>query len=345
MSLKFAIDPFTASEWRDSCGLFENYNLYQTWDYAEIHSPSTPSRGVLRCVASRGGKPVVIGQFRIKKIPLIGAGVAELEWGPLWHVGKQQDGLEEIEFFFREAKHEICSRRKLELRVYLDTTYPHELDDSLNKTLNRLGFDLALSETRNYDTVILNLSKDLPDLRRGLHQKWRNLLKKAENSVMIVESGRDIQFFDRFVRLYDAMRKVKDFPTGVRIPHIREMQGTLPSTEKFLISIAVENGRDIGATVCAMTGQRMLYLLGATDPEHRGNAPGYLLQWKNIQFGKENGMKWYDLGGLVSEGVSRFKVRMGGEQVAFPRRMIAQPDFIHSTLFHLAEKGFDWVRR
>ncbi|MCA9419002.1 MAG: GNAT family N-acetyltransferase, partial [Candidatus Omnitrophica bacterium] len=277
-------------------------------------------------------------------IPFLGVGVAEMEWGPLWRIESGEAGLEELTRFFHELKEELCGKRKWEVRLYPHSTHPHGLDQTVQEMLMEQSFQQVIDETHNYDTVMIDLSKDLETLRSELHQKWRNLLKKAEKSDLVVESGRDVDHFDRFLRLYEKMRKTKDFPTGVRVPVIREMQAVLPESERFLVSVAVEDGRDVGATVCAMTGTRMLYFLGATDPEYRGSAPGYLLQWQNMQIGKQSGIRWYDLGGLVSEGVSRFKVRMGGEQVSFPRRFVAKPGAWRSSLFEFAEKTIQRVR-
>ena len=345
MSLEFTTHFPGASHWREACSRFENYNLYQVWEYAAYHSPPSATRDVVRCGVLDNGEPRVLGQFRLKKVPLVGVGVAELEWGPLWNPGRKDSGLEELSFFFERVREEFCGQRRLEVRVYPCTTYPEAMDPAVDEVLNRAGFEKVVTETRNYDTVILDLSKDLEELRVGFHPKWRNLLKKAEKSSMKVLTGREGSLFDRFLELYETMRQVKSFPTGVRVSTVRAMHDALPPEEQFLVSVAVDDGRDVGATVCAMTGQWMLYLLGATDPEHRGNAPGYLLQWNHLVAGKEAGMKWYDLGGLVSEGVSRFKIRMGGQQVRFPRRHVARPGLARSTLFRLAEKGMDWIRR
>lgn len=344
MNREFVVDRLSRSEWRDAGERFEHYNLYQMWDYAAHHSPESAARGVVRCAVIRDGAPAAMGQFRLKYIPGLKWGTAELEWGPLWHPELGKVGWEDLRVFLEGTLREFVVGRKLEVRIFPHSTHPYDLDDDLKGLLEETGFSCEVGESRNYDTVLIDLAKDLETLRAEFHPKWRNLLKKAEKSNLTVEAGREISLFDRFVKLYEEMRQVKNFATGVRIPVLRRMQEEVSPNERLFAAVASDGQRDVGASVWAMTGRRMLYFLAATHPDHRESSPGHLLQWEALRVGREAGLRWYDLGGLVDEGVSRFKSRMGGATVAFPRPFVARPGVLRSLAFRLAEKGLGRVR-
>ena len=65
--------------------------------------------------------------------------------------------------------------------------------------------------------------------------------------------------------------------------------------------------------VASAMGDSAIYLLGATSDDGLNAKGAYLLQWTLIQWLKENGFKWYDLGGIDPEGnpgVYSFKKRI-----------------------------------
>jgi lipid II:glycine glycyltransferase (peptidoglycan interpeptide bridge formation enzyme) len=77
-------------------------------------------------------------------------------------------------------------------------------------------------------------------------------------------------------------------------------------------------GEAVSVAVFSAIGDTGIYLLGATG--HKGmNARGsYLLQWRAMQWLKEKGCKWYDLGGINPEtnpGVYHFKAGVSGKDV------------------------------
>jgi hypothetical protein len=65
-------------------------------------------------------------------------------------------------------------------------------------------------------------------------------------------------------------------------------------------------------------GDSAIYLLGATSDSGLKAKGSYLLQWSVIRWLKENGVKWYDLGGIDPErnpGVYSFKRGLSGSDV------------------------------
>ena len=54
--------------------------------------------------------------------------------------------------------------------------------------------------------------------------------------------------------------------------------------------------------VASAMGDSAIYLLGATSDDGLNSKGAYLLQWTLIQWLKENGIRWYDLGGIDPKG-------------------------------------------
>jgi len=293
------------------------------------------------------GQAKVVAQFRVKKIPFINTGVADVEWGPLWNNNGDNSNFDELRLFLRHVKKEYTEKRGLITRIWPRSTYSEEGDTSLSNVFAEEGFEINTA-VRPYHTVMIDLTKPLDVIRGALHRKWRNHLNVAERAALENESGNSIEYFDRFYSIYKTMWGQKRFPTGVRLPIIRELQAQLPHPRKLLITIIHDGQIDIGATVCAVFGDTMLYFLGATVPNLRSKSrPGYLLQWLHIQKAKELGMRWYDLGGYDddNQAIAGFKKRMNGLQIVFPGQFEFLPNQKSSKFYDFMENTFRNTRR
>jgi hypothetical protein len=74
----------------------------------------------------------------------------------------------------------------------------------------------------------------------------------------------------------------------------------------------------VAGLVASAMGDSAIYLLGATSDAGLNTKGAYLLQWTMIRWLKENGVRWYDLGGIDPEGnpgVFSFKRGLSGLDV------------------------------
>jgi lipid II:glycine glycyltransferase (peptidoglycan interpeptide bridge formation enzyme) len=101
------------------------------------------------------------------------------------------------------------------------------------------------------------------------------------------------------------------------------------------ILICKEGGIPVAGVVASALGDTAIYLLGATS-DHGLNARGtYLLQWTLIKWLRENGVKWYDLGGIDpgrNPGVYHFKKGLSGSDVTHMNPMIACDSAMSSVI-------------
>lgn len=333
--------------WSQHCRHFQDMILHQIWHYADLHSRS-PFRQADSAVLLDGhGCPLAMARIRIKKIPLAGVGVAEIDRGPLWIRCESKPRLNVLGMMLDSLKQEYCIKRNLELRMRPRSTMDPDIDAQLPDLFEKHGFHKN-ADVRPYHTIILDLDKSLDAIRSDFHQKWRNQLNVAERANLEVEYGTTVEHFDRFYAVYKAMWAKKKFPTGVRLPIIRRLQKHLPSDQQLLITIVRDGRQDIGATVCAPFGDTMVYFLGATMPNLRTDSrPGYLLQWLHIQKAKELGFRWYDLGGYDdnNQAIARFKKRTNGLQIIYPGQFEAWPANSPSKFFVYCEKAYRHTRR
>ena len=163
--------------------------------------------------------------FRIKRLPLIGGGVAEVDWGPVFHV--DQDFTEDLTEFLTNV-HDVYHREKgLEVRFTPRGTLSVEKIKQLADVMEKCGFRFN-PNVRAYRTSILDVSRDLATIRKQLAQKWRNRLNAAERAGLMLETNSSPPMFDRFYKIYQEMWSEKRFRTGVRLPVIRKIHYALP---------------------------------------------------------------------------------------------------------------------
>src|SRR5262245_52130285 len=75
------IDAVNEGIWHQILEGFDDANIYQTWSYDEVRCGRD---NISHLVLKKEGKTVAVAQARIVKVPLIGAGIAYVRWGPLW---------------------------------------------------------------------------------------------------------------------------------------------------------------------------------------------------------------------------------------------------------------------
>jgi Acetyltransferase (GNAT) domain len=309
------IDTVTAAAWSELLGRFADANLYQTTSYGALHwGEANLSRLVLR----RDGEVVGIAQVRIIGLPVIKRGVAYLRWGPLCQLRGQELDLETVRRMMLALQAEYVRKRRLFLRIL-----PNAFVGSQRSTIFQAAFStigkVSSVPTPAERTFLLDLSPPLEELRKKLDQKWRNQLNRAEKNQLTIIEGNGMEAYDVFHQVYQKMWSRKQFETTVDVNEFRRICGDLPAGFKFKILICEHQGKPVSSIVCSAIGHTGIYLLGATHDEGLNTKGAYLLQWTMIKWLKENGFKFYDLGGIDPEknpGVYHFKQGFSGQDVS-----------------------------
>jgi hypothetical protein len=308
------VDQATQAEWSQMLDLFDDANFYQTWSYGGVR---WGEKNLSHLVLKRGGEALGIAQLRIVCPTRLKFGMAYLRWGPLFERrGRPLDPHVAVKMA-RALKEEYIEKRKLFLRIL-----PNALVGSPRAAViqSALGeFTPEPLHTDNTDrTFLLDLAPPIDELRRKLDKKWRNQLTSSEKKGLNVVAGTGSDEYRIFCQIYDQMRKRKTFESTVDVEEFGRMQENLPESQRMRVLICREKGAPVAGLVASAMGDAAVYLLGATSEEGLNSKGAYLLQWSLIKWLKENGFRWYDLGGINPErnpGVYHFKKGLSGADI------------------------------
>jgi lipid II:glycine glycyltransferase (peptidoglycan interpeptide bridge formation enzyme) len=306
------VDRIDASAWADLVQNFGDLTIYQTWPY---ETARWGEHRVSRLVLRRGTDVIAAAQVRLIRLPVLNAGIAYVFRGPLWRLRGAETAPEVFREMLRALRTEYATRRGLLLRLL-----PNEVDEETNPCraiLEAEGFHR--SETaRPHRTFLLDLSPSMEDLRKALRHAWRTNLNKADKRAFQIEMGADDTLYGRFLDLYRQMHDRKQFVQLVDVNHFREVQRRLPDPLKMQVMICSLEGAPVAAGVCSALGQAGIQLFLATSARALEIQGAFRVFWTQIQWLKDHGFRFFDLGGIDPEsnpGGYRFKAGLSGREV------------------------------
>jgi hypothetical protein len=238
--------------------------------------------------------------------PVLKTGIAIVKWGPLWRRHGETPDPGRLCAILSILRKEYAERRGHYLTVMppADPEHTHCFVDGLE----RLGFikgDALPSPERYLVDVTLNQN----DLRASFSQKCRHNLKKALKQDFEFTVTDDGQGVEMFLDLYETMLKRKNFNDTSAIRTLRSlMDSNVPTFRPRLILMSYQGTPTAGAVI-DMSGDKAIYLYGATDARALPLNAGYALHWYIASFLCEsNRILQYDLGGNdLDRGLHQFK--------------------------------------
>ena len=306
-------DGIDKEQWSNFLSEFDDATIYQTSSFGALGAPRCSGRDVAHVVLRIDNEIVSICQLCIRGFPLLGTGIAEVEWGPLW---RKKGGTPRFEGFHHMVgvlKEEFAVKRSLMLTI---SPYARDGADSrIRFSLHEHGFQLD-STVGAYQTLRLDLSQSLEELRTKLSPEWRrNLNRAARNNLRLVEGESD-DLYEVFLQLQKEMLRRKKYVPGVNYERFRMIQRDLRADLKMKIMVCEFEREPICAAICSAIGDTGIYLFGATGDRGLKLNGSYLLQWRIIEWLKERNYRWYDLGGVDPIGdpsVYHFKKGIAGK--------------------------------
>lgn len=335
------VDQYDTKEWFDILKQFDDANLYQTCSYDKVRNRWT---SISNLVLRYRGAIVAVAQARIIKIPLMKFGIAYVRWGPLWKLHGKRNGLEIFSQAIRALRNEYSCRRGFVLRIYPAIYNDNPLDFS--SCFISEGFS-RIKRIEPERTLIVGLDPPIETLRAGLKQKWRNGLNRAERNELEILEGHEDGLFEKFIAIYDDMLDRKAFKESNDINRFRLIQKDLPDDFKMKIYLCRFRGELCAGAIFSAMGDTGVYLFGATNTHCMKSNGSYLIQWKFMEWLKENKFSYYDLNGINPEsnpGTFRFKrglcgrngrdVKDAGQYVTYGSHLSSI--FVQSALFLFA---------
>jgi lipid II:glycine glycyltransferase (peptidoglycan interpeptide bridge formation enzyme) len=234
---------------------------------------------------------------------------------------------------------EYVARRRLLLRVMPNVFAGDEEAAAVKECWESAGLSAAGGPA--YRTLRLDASPPLDALRKGLDQKWRNQLNRAEKNGLTVVEGSGDDLYALFRRLYAEMYARKRFETSISVEAFGRIQEGLEPALKMQIFICKAQDEPVSALVGSALGDTGIYLLGATSDSGLQAKGAYLLQWCMLRWLKERGCRFYDLGGINPErnpGVYHFKSGLCGADVTHLGRFEASGSALSAFCVRRAEQ-------
>ncbi len=324
--------------WLNMAHLFQDYNYRQSWEFGIACAERLGATSEHIFISDDNQNIIALADVRIKKIPLVGGGVAYINGGPIWvrHSNVKEELFVSV---IDKLIKEYVLRRKLTLRIA-----PPLQDDMRNDYIANILLDTGFRDIgKKKKTILLDLSLDLKKINQNLHKTWRRNLNKAKKNNIALYIGSDTYLFQKFIPLYNSMKNKKSFFVDIGIDLYEKVHDQSENIEKFIITIAEIDGHPIAGHVASILGDTCVYLLGASIEAGRNLNASYLLHWHVIEMAKASGCRWYDLGGIdqnTNPGVYVFKKRIGGFEIDYPGPFELKSAGLQGLLAQLGEKTY-----
>jgi hypothetical protein len=304
-------------QWLSLVPTFRDYNYRQVWEYG-LALAERRGAACEHISVRQGDEFIALADVRIKRMPLVGGGIAYISGGPLTRRDDEHD-FERLGAALEAMVQHYCRDRGFVLRV-LAPLGPAAWNEKAQHVFARLGFAPS-SRSARYRTLVVDISRPLADVRAKLEQKWRNCLNASERKGLTVRHGTDDAILAEFSELFTRFNQRKGFAVELDAGFYRSLQRRLAEDDRLLVSLAEVEGKLVAGHVLSALGDTGVYLLGATNEEGLKTKAAYLLQWAAISRALERGAVHYDLGGVDPEGnpgVYHFKAGMGGQSLSSP---------------------------
>lgn len=174
-------------------------------------------------------------------------------------------------------------------------------------------------------TIIVDLAGSDDDILARMKQKWRYNIRLSERKGVVVRVGgeQDVATFHALMRVTGERDQF-----GIHSLDYYQRAWALFAPEgRVCLFLASYDGQPLAGLMAFAFNRQAWYMYGASSDEHRELMPNHQLQWRAMQWAREQGCTQYDLWGITDEepdspsaalgGVQRFKEGFGGEVVRY----------------------------
>jgi hypothetical protein len=298
----------TARRWAKLIANQPCATLQQDWAYGDAVEAMGPKTIRLTIKRDGGG---VLGLAQLSERRLIGGlSAITLMRGPLWLEGAPGA---EIETGFIDELRRKCPKAV--------TLYTPECRQG---TVLQSGMHRVMT---GYSTIFLDLDRKLDELRKQLHGKWRNMLKRAEAEPFRLEERRSGMLVDWMLDNNEAHRRKIGY-RGAGPDFYRALGQASMAGKRQTSLLATIKGNPVAGIMLQRHGAAASYLVGYTTEEGRKRRAHHWLLWQAVRLLKDLGVRRLDLGGVETvnaEGLARFKLGMGGELLTLAGTYLVPP--------------------
>lgn len=312
------INEKTAAEFEDYMQSQPYGNFLQSSVWAKVKKDWTSRR-----IISRGenGEIRAAMLLLIRKVPHLPYSYLYAPRGPVCNPDEKEGMKDLIDAVKIVAK---------EVRGYIFKADPSFLidDERFKESAEYCGLEI-LPAGKDFDGVQPNFvmrldveNKSEDELLNSFHSKWRYNIRLAARKGVTVRIG-DRSDLPKWHEIMKVTGERDHF--GIRPLWYFEHMYDVMHEENLRLYIAEIDSEMVAGTIAIYYGDKVWYLYGATDNEHRNCMPNYLVQWEMIKWAVEKKCRIYDFRGVSGDlspenplyGLYRFKKGFNTELIEF----------------------------
>ncbi len=155
----------------------------------------------------------------------------------------------------------------------------------------------------------LSLEADLDELWMGLEGSARRAVRKAEQQDVVVRPAANLEDLRVFYELHVQIRKQKYRMVAQPGRFFEYIWRHFVEQQRGTLLMAEHNGTIVGTTMLLIWKDRLYYKFNASTLTDLAIRPNDLMIWRGIQYGKEQGLTYLDLGlsDWDQDGLIRYK--------------------------------------
>ena len=286
----------------------------QLWGWGESKSESDHWQAYRLLVGKIGGAQVLIRQ-----LPKPFGRMAYIPRGPV--VMNKKDRSKVLEILAKWAKEQGC----IELKAEPDWT----TDDCVKIA----GFRSSKNTILVPKTVMLDLSQSEDELLAKVEKKTRQYIRKSASEGIIIREITEQGDIKNCLDIYKQTAKRADFGlhSDKYYYDIAEQLG-----KNNRIFVAEKGGEVLSFLWLAVTPHIAFELYGGVNDRGQELRANYTLKWETVRQIRSEGVKFYDMNGLLNDGISSFKLGFSGKVETI---LVGALDKPLSPLYGLYEKA------
>lgn len=172
-------------------------------------------------------------------------------------------------------------------------------------------------------TRLIDLTQPSDTLWSGLARKHRQYVSKAGREGVTVEQldpGSDPDSTAAALAEFDRIYRLTGDRAGfaVRVPdYYQRLWAAFAAEGRARLFFAVAEGERVATLLHLVCGDRVAEVYGGMTERGGATRANYLLKWEAIRAMQTEGLRIYDLWGLATGGIRKFKEGFGGTEVTW----------------------------
>ena len=165
-----------------------------------------------------------------------------------------------------------------------------------------------------WESIWIDLSKELDILRKNIDGKWRNMLNFSEKSDLKLTYGSDDTIFYWLMNEYKELMNEKKF-RGMSVDFLSHFRNSNNGSTKMIVYQATKDEVPVAGICVVCHGVAATYLIGWNGSMGRTLKANQFLLWNAIVHLKKLGFEHFDLGGINEQdvpGITAFKMGLNG---------------------------------